>query len=105
MYSSRSHGPHSNQRYSAKKISKPINFVCIAPEAKQVSLIGDFNDWHPNSHPMKRQPDGAWMIQAHLTHGHHHYLFYVDGKTRLDPKAQGSARNEKDEKVSLISIS
>lgn len=105
MYSSRTPSPKSAHRYSAKNISKPINFVCVAPDAKHVSLIGDFNDWHPNAHPMKRQPDGAWSIQVHLSHGHHHYLFYVDGKTQLDPRAQGTARNEKDEKVSLVAIS
>jgi 1,4-alpha-glucan branching enzyme len=105
MYSSRPHSVGSPQRYSAKKVSKPINFICVAPEAKQVSVVGDFNDWHPNAHPMKRQPDGAWMAQVPLSHGHHHYLFCVDGKSRLDPRAQGTVRNEKDEKVSLISIS
>lgn len=105
MYSSRSHPGNVNGRYSAKNVVKPINFVCVAPEAKHVSLVGDFNDWHAEAHPMKRQPDGAWMVQVPLNHGHHHYLFLVDGKHRLDPAAQGVARNERNEKVSLIAIS
>ena len=92
-------------RYSAKNISKPVHFICVAPGAKHVSLIGDFNDWHPNAIPMKRQPDGAWMIQVSLSHGPHHYLFCVDGKPVLDPRAQGTVRDEKGEKVSLITIS
>jgi len=46
-------------RYSAKKMSKPVNFICLAPDAKQVNLTGDFNDWDAAAHPMKRQPDGA----------------------------------------------
>jgi hypothetical protein len=54
---------------------------------------------------MKRQPDGAWLIQIPLHHGHHHYQFLVDGKPALDPRAQGIARNEQDEKVSLIAVS
>jgi 1,4-alpha-glucan branching enzyme len=92
-------------RYSPKKIAKPVNFTCLAPEARQVSLMGDFNDWNPDAHPMKRQIDGAWTIQVPLSHGHHHYLFLIDGKTSLDPRAQGIARNEKGEKVSLMSVS
>ncbi len=56
-------------RYSAKKMAKPVNFVCRAPDAKQVFLTGDFNDWDPVSHPMKRQPDGAWTAQVPLNHG------------------------------------
>jgi hypothetical protein len=54
---------------------------------------------------MKRQPDGGWTAQVPLTHGHHHYQFLVDGVPTLDPRAQGMARNEKNEKVSLIPVS
>jgi len=36
-----------------QKMVKPVNFDCIVPEAQAVSLIGDFNDWHPNAHSMK----------------------------------------------------
>ena len=92
-------------RYSAKKMAKPVNFICVAHEAKQVHLAGDFNDWDPASHPMKRQADGVWLIQIPLNHGHHHYRFIVDGKSVLDPRAQGVARDHKGEKVSLIAVS
>ncbi len=105
MHSSHSPSFGSANRYSAKNISKPVNFVCVAPDAKEVYLTGDFNDWHPTSHPMKQQPDGAWITQVPLSHGPHHYLFSVDGKSTLDPRAQGTVRNEKNEKVSLITIS
>jgi 1,4-alpha-glucan branching enzyme len=91
--------------YSAKRTVKPVNFLCYAPEAKHVALIGDFNDWHPNSSPMKRQPDGGWHVQVGLSHGPHQYLFLIDGHPTLDPRAQGAVRNRKNEKVSLITIS
>jgi 1,4-alpha-glucan branching enzyme len=108
------HRPNSNPgpginsalgRYSAKKMAKPVNFICDAPGAHSVTLIGDFNDWDPTAYPMKRQPDGAWLVQIQLNHGHHHYQFLVDGKPTLDPRAQGVARNEKNEKVSLLAVS
>jgi 1,4-alpha-glucan branching enzyme len=92
-------------RYSAKRISKPINFVCVAPGAKQVSVIGDFNGWDPTVHPMKKQPDGAWMVQVQMSHGHHQYLFCVDGQAHLDPRAQGVTRTAEGERVSLLAIS
>jgi 1,4-alpha-glucan branching enzyme len=95
----------SPDRYSAKKMAKPISFICVAPGAKQVCLTGDFNDWDPAAHPMKRQPDGAWLLQVPLNHGHHHYRFLVDGKSVLDPHAQGIARDHQGEKVSLIAVS
>ena len=92
-------------RYSAKNSRKPIPFVCLAPAAQAVFLMGDFNDWDPSSHPLKRQIDGAWRLEVPLHHGHHHYHFLVDGKPTLDPRAQGVARNEKGGKVSLLSVS
>ena len=103
MDSTRSH--YTTDRYSAKRMSKPVNFICVAPEATQVFLLGDFNGWNPVANPMKRQPDGAWLIQVPLHHGHHHYRFLVDGKPVLDPRAQGIARDQKGERVSLIAVS
>ena len=95
----------SRDRYSAKKMAKPVNFVCNAPGAKRVFLSGDFNDWSTSSHPMARQPDGAWFLQIQLHHGHHRYRFIVDGEPMLDPKAQGTTRNRNGDEVSLKSIS
>ena len=92
-------------RYSAKNTIKPVPFVCQALDARQVCIMGDFNDWDPAAHPLKRQIDGAWRVEIPLSHGHHHYLFVIDGKTALDPRAQGIARNLNNEKVSLMSVS
>jgi len=72
---------------SRTKTIKPVNFVCAASAARRVTLIGDFNDWHPHATPMKRQPDGCWRAQISLGPGHHHYQFLVDGKPMLDPRA------------------
>ncbi len=92
-------------RYSAKRMSKPVPFSLYAPEAEQVFLLGDFNDWDEQAHPMIRQPDGAWRLEVPLNHGHHHYIFLVDGKRRLDPRANGVARDHRGEKVSLLAVS
>jgi 1,4-alpha-glucan branching enzyme len=86
------------------KTIKPVNFICAVTTAKCVTLIGDFNGWQPDAAPMQRQPDGCWHVQLPLTAGHHHYLFLVDGHPMLDPRAQGVARNEKGEKVSMLSV-
>jgi len=92
-------------RYSAKKMSKPVNFICVAPAARNVFLTGDFNGWDPEANPMQRQPDGAWLLQMPMHHGHHQYRFMVDGKPILDPRASGIARNRQGERVSLIAVS
>src|SRR5437667_2451062 len=97
--------PSSSNRYSARNMAKPINFFCVAPEAQSVSVVGDFNDWRSHTHPMQRQADGSWHLQVPLYHCHHPYHFLVDGKPALDPRAMGIARNEKNERVSLIAVS
>lgn len=95
---------HSNgSSYSAKNSLKPVNFYCAAPQAQSVELSGDFNHWHPL--PMKRLLDGWWFARLELCHGHHLYRFIVDGKTALDPNAAGIARDEQDERASLIAVS
>ncbi len=86
-------------------MTKPVNFVCVAPEARQVHLTGDFNGWNPVASPMNRQPDGAWLLQVPLHHGHQQYVFLVDGKPVLDPRAHGIARDPRGERVSLIAVS
>lgn len=92
-------------RYSAKQTRHHVDFFCDAPRASAVFLAGDFNDWHPSATPMQRTPDGRWTVSLELHHGHHQYLFLVDGKPVLDPKATGNARNAQDEPVSLIAVS
>jgi 1,4-alpha-glucan branching enzyme len=92
--------------YSAKRMAKPVNFYCHArPDAKSVRLVGDFNDWDMTSLPMQRQPDGCWFVQVTLTHGHHQYVFLVDGEPELDPDAAGIARVDAFGKASVTAVS
>lgn len=93
------------KRYSAKSMTKPVNFYCAAPGATSVYLVGDFNEWDRSALAMSRQVDGSWFAQVPLCHGHHRYLFIVDGKPRLDPTATGVTHNEADEAVSLMAVS
>ena len=97
--------PPSAARYSAKQTRHHVNFFCDAPKAESVNLVGDFNGWDLEATPMQRTPDGRWMASLELNHGHHRYLFLVDGEPMLDPKATGIARDEHDTRVSLIAIS
>ena len=95
----------SGKLYNGKAFTKPVNFFCSATAAKAVHIAGDFNEWNPTSHPMQRSPDGNWVVQVQLTNGHHRYWFLVDGVPALDPLAKGIGRNDKNERVSLISLS
>jgi 1,4-alpha-glucan branching enzyme len=40
-----------------------VNFAVWAPNATGVSVIGDFNDWNPQRHPMRKHiPSGIWEL-------------------------------------------
>ncbi|MEX0677217.1 MAG: 1,4-alpha-glucan branching protein GlgB [Pirellulales bacterium] len=40
-----------------------VNFAVWAPNATGVSVIGDFNVWNPQSHPMRKHiPSGIWEL-------------------------------------------
>ncbi len=88
-----------------QKNLRAVNFVCHATHAQHVSLVGDFNQWNPASHPMTQMPDRSWLLKVELKHGHHRYAFLVDGVLTLDPNAQGVTRNDKGERVSLVPVS
>jgi 1,4-alpha-glucan branching enzyme len=92
-------------RYSAKRNLHHADLFCHAPEARQVSVVGDFNNWDSNATPMIRQPDGRWMASLELSHGYHLYVFLVDGKRMLDPNATGKAKNSHNETLSLLAVS
>ena len=88
-----------------KKTLRTVNFICNAPQARAVVLVGDFNGWNRVAHPMRQMPDGAWLVSMDLPHGHHRYAFLVDGNLTLDPRAQGITRNDHGERVSLVPVS
>ncbi|MEZ5212909.1 1,4-alpha-glucan branching protein GlgB [Gordonia sp. PP30] len=40
-----------------------VHFAVWAPEAEQVAVVGDFNDWNPTAHPMRRRgATGVWEL-------------------------------------------
>ena len=40
-----------------------VHFAVWAPNARRVSVVGDFNDWDPRRHPMRGRADiGVWEI-------------------------------------------
>jgi 1,4-alpha-glucan branching enzyme len=95
----------SRPDYSAHRNTRHQNFVCNAPQAQKVSLVGDFNKWDPTMNPLKKGADEVWALQMELRHGHHRYAFLADGHLVLDPLAMGVTRDDKGQRVSLIAVS
>jgi len=66
-----------------------VKFVFVAPQAKNVTLVGDFNEWDLTKTPMTRAGDsGLWTVVLPLSAGRHLYAFVVDGSSWVqDPSA------------------
>ncbi len=41
---------------------KGVSFAVWAPNARQVTLIGDFNEWNTSTHPMQPSESGIWSL-------------------------------------------
>lgn len=49
----------------------------MAGSADSVSLVGDFNDWNPESTPMKRRKDGAFDATLSLDKNREYQFRYL----------------------------
>ena len=48
-----------------------------AGDAENVFLVGEFNDWSLQSHPMKRLKDGSFKIEVDLPRGNSYQFRYL----------------------------
>jgi 5'-AMP-activated protein kinase regulatory beta subunit len=82
-----------------------ITFLINAPEARKVSLVGEFNNWNPGKHPMKSEDKGQWIKTVMLNPGTYEYKFLVDENWLLDTKNDHSRLNCYGTLNSLITVS
>lgn len=71
----------------AKKIGI-ITFICeLKPDAEEVFLVGDFNQWHPKKTRMLKARDGSFRSSMRISPGQYLYKFIIDGVWHNDPDA------------------
>jgi hypothetical protein len=70
-----------------------ITFTVLAPEAREVSVVGSFNGWRPNATPLNNTGAGEWAARLMLRSGQYEYRFAVDGRLREDPRASRHVAN------------
>jgi hypothetical protein len=67
-----------------------VQFVLVAPTARKVSVVGDFNDWDSahQAYQAEHRGGGVWSVTASVPVGHHRYSFVVDDSVWVtDPTA------------------
>ena len=61
---------------------KGTRFAVWAPNAKFVSVIGDFNDWDRDSHPMRNHPEaGVWEVFVPAVGPRTLYKYFIRSRT------------------------
>jgi len=61
-----------------------IVFSVFAPEAKDVYVAGDFNNWKIDDSSRLINHNGTWSRKVNLDSGRYHYRFVIDGKWMED---------------------
>ncbi len=65
-----------------------VRLVLLQPEARSVSVAGDFNGWDPARTKLERSDGGMWTVTIPLRPGRYQYMFVIDGKEWIaDPLA------------------
>jgi hypothetical protein len=71
-----------------------VQFVLVAPAARHVAVVGDFNDWNPATSPLE-SVGGVWSSEAVVSAGRHDYAFVIDGAKWIpDPAAPRAPADE-----------
>ena len=56
-----------------------VNFSLEATEAKEIILMGDFNNCNPKKDLMHKDKNGMWVKTVIIPPGKYEYKFLVDG--------------------------
>lgn len=83
-----------NNRIGEKSLQGKTRFEYSAPEAKKVSLVGNFNQWNTEANPMKKDKKGTWKAALPLEPGRYEYRFFADGSWENDPSCSCRVANE-----------
>jgi hypothetical protein len=101
-------GPDIQGSASAPDTVHVVRFVLLDPQARSVSLVGDFNAWRKDATPLDATGEsGVWVVSSALPAGRHEYAFIVDNadgeRWVADPFA-ATARDEFDTASSVIMV-
>ena len=87
-----------------KSKRRKITFSLTSPDAKEVILMGDFNQWNAKVHPMKKNKAGVWEKATLLFPGTYEYRFIVDGQWENDPNNAQTRTNQFGTKNNFIVV-
>ncbi len=78
-----------------RKARKRTTFEFSAEPGSHVNVVGSFNNWDPEAHPLKENPDSGFFTRTMLLpKGRYEYKFVVNGKWTEDPNGSAKIPND-----------
>jgi len=97
--------PRENRFVSYKMLkNSTVLFRTYRPDARLISLVGDFNGWNPENDLMKKGADGIWRLEKRIAPGTYRYKFIIDGKWLPDTCNSESASDNTGDICSVITV-
>jgi 1,4-alpha-glucan branching enzyme len=84
--------------------TKSAEFKLYAPQAKGVSVAGNFNNWSTKKLSAKKDPRGNWTVNVNLKPGRYEYKFFVDGSWLTDPRNGMTVTNSFGSQNSIMEV-
>lgn len=81
-----------------------VTFSLISPDAKEVILMGDFNQWNPKVHPMKKTKTVAGKKRPFSFPEHMNIALWWMGNGKMIPKTFKRAPTDSALKIILLSF-
>jgi hypothetical protein len=97
-------GPIVQTVSDAGVAARLVTFVLVAPDARNVSVAGDFNDWAANRLQLQRGSDGVWTATVPLAPGRYSYSFVVDGDRWVADPAMPAAPDDFGTPSSILTV-
>ena len=95
-------GSMSSKRSKQIVKNQKVTFTFNSDHAEEVFLMGDFNEWKPDTRPMDYVGNNTWQKSVMLSPGKHEYKFVVDGQWIEDANNEQSCPNRFGTRNSII---
>ena len=90
--------------YGVHQEGEVVVFRSHNPEAKEVQLAGDFNDWMPHTTPMRSLANGDFEARLRLPRGKYRYRLVIDGRWSHDLHNSNVETNDYGELNSIAEV-
>ena len=90
--------------YGVKQEGDTVTFRSHNPQAAEVQLAGDFNDWMPHTTPMRRLANGDFEAHLRLPKGRYRYRLVIDGRWSHDQNNPELETNDYGELNSIVEV-